>query len=57
MTLRLFEKKIAKNDDFGDFERFSRFVTCVTYDVSVTSYKVCSYFFGTNGLWRVLAIH
>ena len=38
-------KKIAKNDDFGDFKRFSRFLTCVTYDVTVTSYKVCSYFF------------
>ena len=53
---RLFEK-IAKNDDLGDFKRFSRFLTCVTYDVTVTLYKVCSYFFGTNGLRRVLAIH
>ena len=32
----LFEK-IAKNDDFGDFKRFSRFLTCVTYDVTVTN--------------------
>ena len=40
-------EKIAKNDDFGDFRVF---LTCITYDVTVTSYKVCSYFFSTNGL-------
>ena len=43
--MQLLFEKIAKNDDFGDFKRFSRFLTCVTYDVTVTSYKVCSYFF------------
>ena len=42
----LFEKQ-RKKDDFGAFKRFSRFLTCLTYHVTVTSYKVCSYFFGT----------
>ena len=36
---------------FGDFRHD---VTC---DVTVVSYKVCLYFFGTNGLGRVIAIH
>ena len=32
-------EKQRKNDDFGDFKRFSRFLTCLIYDVTVTSYK------------------
>ena len=50
-------EKIAKNHDFGDFWWFSCFWHDVTYDVTVASYKVCLYFFGTNGLGRVIAIH
>ena len=50
-------EKIAKNLDFGDFWWFSCFWHDVTYDVTVASYKVCLYFFGTNGLGRVIAIH
>ena len=50
-------EKIAKNHDFGDFWWFSCFWHDVTYDVTVGSYKVCLYFFGKNGLGRVIAIH
>ena len=49
-------EKTAKNHDFGDFWWFSCFWHDVTYDVTVASYKVCLYFFGTNGLGRVIAI-
>ena len=33
LKMQLLFEKIAKNDDFGDFKRF---LTCVTYDVTVT---------------------
>ena len=52
-TSQLLLEKIAKNHDFGDFWWFS----CFWHDVTVASYKVCLYFFGTNGLGRVIAIH
>ena len=40
-----FAWKIAKNHDFGDFWWFSCFWHDVTYDVTVTSCKVCFEFF------------
>ena len=52
-----FAWKNSENHDFGDFWWFSCFWHDVTYDVTVASYKVCLYFFGTNGLGRVIAIH
>ena len=43
--MQLLLEKIAKNHDFGDFWWFSCFWHDVTYDVTVTSYKVCLYLF------------
>ena len=43
--MQLLLEKIAKNHDFGDFWWFSFFWHDVTYDVTVTSYKVCFEFF------------
>ena len=43
--MQLLLEKIAKNHDFGDFWWFSCFWHDVTYDVTVTSYKVCFEFF------------
>ena len=42
--MQLLLEKIAKNHDFGDLWWFSCFWHDVTYDVTVTSYKVCLYF-------------
>ena len=57
LKMQVLLEKVTKNDNFGDFWWFSCFWHDVFYDVTVTSYKVCFEFFGTNGLGRVIAIH
>ena len=43
--MQLLLEKIAKNHDFGNFWWFLCFWHDLTYDVTVTSYKVCFEFF------------